>query len=482
MNKVALALFLTFPLFCADEALPKAETILDHYVEVTGGKAAYEKHRNEVTHATFELPAQGIKGSMTVYHAAPDKVRSTIDLEGIGKLESGSDGVVAWDNSAFQGPRVKDGVEKVDSFRESTFNSALYWRKLYVKAETTGVDTVDGHECYKVVLTPQEGKPVTECFDKKSGLVIKTTETRIAPQGEITADVLADDYRKEGDLLVPHKMTTKAAGQQFLILVQSVEYNVELPKGAFDLPDEIQALLKKAASKPAPAAASNGGKLTLYMAGKPMASETYTVRKADGKIEISGSGNATIGTIKIDIEQFRVVTDDKFQPLEASAKAKLGTVPMNVKTTFADGKAKNDIDSGQGAKPKEDAVSTNALVVNANLPLYPWTSLAMRAEMKNQDPQQFPIYVLGQAEVPGTVVFKGREKVEFVGKTADLNHLVVSGKTPQGQAISLDFWVDDNRKIIKLAVPSQSVEGYQEGYERKAPPEASKPETPKPDR
>jgi hypothetical protein len=486
MNKLALALFLTFPLFCADEALPKADTILDHYVEVTGGKAAYEKHRNEVMHGSFELPAQGIKGSMTVYHAAPDKVRSIIDLEGIGKLESGSDGVVAWDNSALQGPRVKDGAEKADSFRDGTFNSALHWRKLYVKAETTGVETVDGHECYMVLLTPQEGKPVREFYDKKSGLVIKTTATRNSPMGEITAEVFADDYRKEGDLLVPHKMINKFAGQQIQILVQSVEYNVDLPKGAFDLPDEIQALLKKApkqeAKASAPAAASNGGKLTLYMAGKPMASETYTVRKADGKIEISGSGNATMGTIKIDIEQFRVVTDDKFQPLEASAKAKLGTVPMNVKTTFADGKAKNDIDSGQGSKPKEDAVSANALVVNANLPLYPWTSLVMRAEMKNQDPQQFPIYVLGQAEVPGTVVFKGREKVEFAGKTADLNHLVVSGKTPQGQAISLDFWVDDNRKIIKLAVPSQGVEGYQEGYERKAPPEASKPETPKPDR
>src|SRR6266853_5432252 len=175
MNKLALALFLTFPLFCADEALPKADTILDRLVEVTGGKAAYEKHRTEVMHGTFELPAQGIKGTMTVFHAAPDKVRSIIDLEGIGKLESGSDGVVAWDNSALQGPRVKDGAEKADSFRDATFNSALYWRKLYVKAETTGVETVDTHECYKVVLTPQEGKPVTEFYDKKSGLSIQTT-------------------------------------------------------------------------------------------------------------------------------------------------------------------------------------------------------------------------------------------------------------------------------------------------------------------
>ena len=61
--------------------------------------------------------------------------------------------------------------------------------------------------------------------------------------------------------------------------------------------------------------------------------------------------------------------------------------------------------------------------------------------------------------------FKGREKVDFAGKSAELNHLAANGTSPQGQAISLDFWVDDNRKLIKIAVPSQGVEAYQEGFE-----------------
>ena len=103
----------------------------------------------------------------------------------------------------------------------------------------------------------------------------------------------------------------------------------------------------------------------------------------------------------------------------------------------------------------------------------------MRAEMKNQDPQQMPIYILGQAEVPGTVIFKGHETVEFAGKTAELNHITVSGTPPDGQPLSLDFWVDDNRKVIKIAVPSRGVEAYQDGFDRKAPPEAPKP-APKP--
>jgi hypothetical protein len=334
-----------------------------------------------------------------------------------------------------------------------------------------------------VVLTPKEGNPTAEYFDKKSGLLVKTSATRTTSMGQITAEIVYEDYRKDGDLLSPHKLIQRAAGQEFQILVQSAEFNVDLPKDAFDLPPEVQALLKKsdqAAAKPVPATAApdpGAGKLTIYMAGKQAESETYTIQKSNGKIEVNGSGHAAIGPMKVDIDEFRIVTDEKFQPLEASAKGKLGQIQMNVKTTFAGGKAKNEVDSGSGPQTKEDDVHADAIVVYNPFPFYPWTVLAMRAELKNHDPQQFLIYVLNQGEVPATVIFQGREPVEFAGKTLELNHLVATGKTPQGQALTLDFWVDDNRKLIKLAVPSQGVEGYQEGYERKAPPEAPKSET-----
>jgi hypothetical protein len=169
--------------------------------------------------------------------------------------------------------------------------------------------------------------------------------------------------------------------------------------------------------------------------------------------------------MKIDIEKFQVLYGMANRPAQAIAKAKLGQVRMNVKATFADGQAKNEIDNGQGPETKSIAVHPDTIVVNANLPLYAWTALALRARLDTREPQQFPVYVLTQAEVNATVLFQGRERVEFAGKSAELNHLTVTGTTPQGQAISLDFWVDDNRKLIKVAVPSQGVEAYQESFE-----------------
>jgi hypothetical protein len=478
LNKLTLALMAALPLLSADETPPSVETVMSHFIAATGGKTAWEARHSQVEHATIDFAKQGLKGSLTIYEAAPDKYLGVTELPGIGKIATGSNGDVAWENSALQGPRIKQGAERADALREGAFNAPLYWQKLYVKAETAGSATVEGHDCYKVVLTPKEGKPITEFYDKKSGLMVKTMATVTSQMGDVKAEIVYDDYRKEGEVVTPHRMINRAAEQEFVIQIDSVEVNPDLPKDRFDLPPEIKALLNKPAaaenrSAPAAIPSADGGKLSIYMAGAPVANESYTLKKSDSGFEIDGSGSASLGTMKIDIERFEVLTDAKYQPLQAIGKAKLGQIQMNVNATFADGQAKNEIDNGQGPQTKLLPVHSDAVVVNANLPLYPWTVLALRARLDTHDPQQFPVYVLGQAEVNATVVFKAREHVQFAGKSAELNHLAVNGSTPQGQPISLDFWVDDSRKLIKISVPSQGVEAYQEGFEPAAPATAS---------
>src|ERR1043166_7944689 len=91
----------------AADTLPKAETILDKFIEVTGGKAAYEKRHTEVSTGSMEIVGKGIKGTLTSYRSEPDKSYTEIDIQGIGKVQEGSDGAVAWSLSAMQGPRVK---------------------------------------------------------------------------------------------------------------------------------------------------------------------------------------------------------------------------------------------------------------------------------------------------------------------------------------------------------------------------------------
>ncbi len=241
-----LASLLTFTAFLsAASDLPKAEAILDKYVEVTGGKEAYDKIHSSISNGTMEIPAQNIKGTVTVYNAEPAMEYTVIEIGGLGKMEEGTDGNVAWALSAMQGARIKEGDERAAALKSANFKNRAHWQDFYKGAETVGTESVDGKSCYKIVLTPKEGKPETEYYDKSSGLLVKQTATLKTPMGEIPVETSVAGYRKESGLLVPHKMQQNAMGQQFEISIDSIKMNADIPKDRFDLPAEIKALQAK---------------------------------------------------------------------------------------------------------------------------------------------------------------------------------------------------------------------------------------------
>ena len=242
-----LAVFALLPWLglAADPALPKGDLILDQFVEATGGKAAYEKIRTEISTGSFDLTGKGIRGAVSSFKAAPNKIYVAVELAGIGKIEDGSNGEIAWNRSALQGPRIKDGDEKAAALREATFNEPLHWRKLYKSAETVGIENVDDKPCYKVILTPLEGKPETQFFDRQSHLLVKFAMIVSSPNGEIAVESRLGDYRKDGELLTPHRLEQSAMGQQFVIIIDTVKWNEEIPPSRFDVPADVQALLPK---------------------------------------------------------------------------------------------------------------------------------------------------------------------------------------------------------------------------------------------
>ena len=254
MNRRVLILLLTAAgagvtsVYCADP-LPSAESILDRYVQVTGGKQAYEKRKTEIAHGTVDFPALGIKGTMTRYAAQPDKYYYTIDIAAIGKMETGVSGSIAWENSAILGPRVKSGVERTEAIREGNMNATVNWRKLYPKVENAGIEIVDGEECFKVVMTPAEGQPITGYYQKKSGLQVKLTTIATTQLGDIPVEVIASDYKNFGGILEPAKVTQKAGPQEFTMTLDRVEVNPAIPPETFALPAEVRALVDKNGAK-----------------------------------------------------------------------------------------------------------------------------------------------------------------------------------------------------------------------------------------
>jgi len=225
--------------------LPKGESILDRYVEVTGGKAAYDKIHNEVAKGTLELTGKNIKGTIVSYQAEPNKDYSAVDITGVGKVESGTDGTVAWERSAMAGPRIKTDVERDEMIRASAFNAHLNWRTLYDKVETAGSEAVDGDDCYKIVLTPKSGRPETEYYSKTTGLLVKTSSVNTTQMGDISTESFVKDYKAVNGVKMAFTRVNRVAGQEIQVHLDTIEVNADMPKDRFDLPEEIKALLRK---------------------------------------------------------------------------------------------------------------------------------------------------------------------------------------------------------------------------------------------
>lgn len=221
--------------------MPSGESLLQRYIDKSGGAEAYAKAKNMALSGTVEMAAQNIKGTVSIFEEG-EKSYTSMDFAGIGKIEGGFDGETAWENSALAGPRVLEGDEKIDAKRAATLSLITAWRDVYKDAHTLGSEDIDGKPAWKVEMTPKEGKPETFFFDKDSGLLVRISAVHSTPLGDIAAESTMSDFRPVDGILTPFMLTERAMSQNIVMRFNSVAYNVTLPKDRFDLPAPVKAL------------------------------------------------------------------------------------------------------------------------------------------------------------------------------------------------------------------------------------------------
>jgi hypothetical protein len=226
---------------------PTAEQVLDRYVEVTGGKDAYAKVKSVSMLGTMEIKGQGVKGDMRMYRLDGGKYYTVVDLPGIGKQEDGSDGTVVWDKTVL-GPRLKTGVEKFLATCATTALSeygrgALEKDSCYSKAEYVGEEIIGGKSVHKLKLTPKQGKPEEQYYDKQTGLLARTKMIMPSPMGDVPIVAIVDEYREIEGIKTPVKLTNEMGAVAMVMTFTSVKFNDTVPAAMFALPPEIQALV-----------------------------------------------------------------------------------------------------------------------------------------------------------------------------------------------------------------------------------------------
>ncbi len=236
---IALAASLAF---AAD--LPTGESLLQRYIDRSGGAAAYAQAKNMSSSGTVEMAGRNISGTVTIFEEG-EKSYTSMEFPGIGKVEEGYDGETAWEDSALEGPRILEGDEKASAKRAATLALITSWREVYTDAHTVGEADVDGKPAWKVEMTPNEGRPETFFFDKESGLLVRISAVLSTVMGEIATESTMSDFRPVDGILTPFVMTEKAMSQNIVMRFSKIAYNADIPPNRFDLPAEVKAKLKQ---------------------------------------------------------------------------------------------------------------------------------------------------------------------------------------------------------------------------------------------
>ena len=176
-----------------------------------------------------------MKGNLKITAAAPDRLRLTISLPGVGDLERGYDGRVGWSLDPAIGPRLLEGKELDELKHSADFYDDLHDPKSYSSVTVVGQNVFEGAECYEVKLVRTTGFEYTEFFNLKTGLLAGMKMNATSQMGSIPVVEVVSDYKNFGGVLTPTVTRQRMMGLESEMTIPAHHVRPGRSK-TFDLP------------------------------------------------------------------------------------------------------------------------------------------------------------------------------------------------------------------------------------------------------
>jgi hypothetical protein len=239
---LALAVCALAPAPAAAQQLPPAEQLVERYLQAVGGRDALLAPRTTRTRGTFEMPAAGVSGELEVVSGKPNRIATRVSIPALGEIRNGFDGTTGWSLDPMMGARLLAGGELEAAREQADPMAAVRDPSVFQSITTVEQTTMGGQACYKVRLVWKSGRESFDCYAVDGGLLVASINTQESPMGTMAVTTIVSDYRQFGNVRMPTKLTQEMMGQQQVITVTSVEFDV-VDDAAFNPPAEIHALM-----------------------------------------------------------------------------------------------------------------------------------------------------------------------------------------------------------------------------------------------
>lgn len=100
-----------------------------------------------------------------------------------------------------------------------------------------GEDTIDGRRAYKLLMMSPSDAIFFLWVDTESHEIVKRTVYRANKDGRVTIETFFKDFRPVAGVLQPHRIETTSNGRLiYVMVIDEMKANVEIPKGTFSAP------------------------------------------------------------------------------------------------------------------------------------------------------------------------------------------------------------------------------------------------------
>ena len=239
--------------------MPDAAELFAKHVKAIGGEKAIRKHKSSISKATFSMPAAGITADMTISSAAPDKMFLNMTIPGMGEMQQGYDGKIAWAIDPMSGARIMDGDQLKQVKMQSDFYADLNYSKQYKEMKTMEKTVFADRPSYRVHVVTEFGQDSDVYFDVETGLINGMESTSDSQMGPMKTTTTMSDYKDFGGIKKATTTKVEAFGQEQLLTLKSIDFDT-VKESVFDLPEEIKTMVAdQAASKEAEGDDDEGG-------------------------------------------------------------------------------------------------------------------------------------------------------------------------------------------------------------------------------
>jgi len=219
----------------ADESL---DDVLARHYEAVGGIDAWKAVENCRMTGRLAMP-QGMEAPFAMTFLRPMKTRLEFSAQGMTGIQV-YDGEKAWAILPFGGstePQIMPEEHAKIMREQSDFDGPLMdWQEKGNQVELVGKESDEG--VYHLKVTLDSGDVRHYFLDAESYLPTRLEATAMVQGNEMAIETSFRDYRRVGDLLMPHTIESKpkgAPGGQVLSF-DTVEINVELAEDLFLMP------------------------------------------------------------------------------------------------------------------------------------------------------------------------------------------------------------------------------------------------------